>query len=213
MKKTTFRLQPRFQTPLENGENHDNNVGNNENEEDDTLSILSAGGWKKMRRIVRKQSETKDKRMRRRQNVERNIFLKTLGFAKVLLVSLCIILMIRYQTNLTNTSNYGGEVVEDEFASSLRNDSRRDGEGRLIIRENNNQIITGGAEIEAQTISRGAKKPRHYLKPNPSLQIPPTIDVHYADIMSRQKPDDTSVPVFWHILKSGGTSVKDMYGR
>ena len=198
MKKTTFRLQPRSQILLENGENQDDEDGIKNDDGDDNESIMSLWKWRKKRR---KQSEVKQNRMRRRQNADKNIFLKTLNFAKILLLFLCAVMMLQNQANIVSTGGYGGEAG---VSSSLNNGAVGDG-----IEEE---------DEEPSTISLHAMKPLQYFQPNPSLQIPPTIDAYYADLsfvprLASQLQSDDRVPVFWHILKSGGTSVKDMYGR
>ena len=71
MKKTSFRLQPRFQVPLEHEENQDDNGSNYD---DDISSVLSRWGLVKERR---KRSEINKKRMKRRQNADRDTFLKS----------------------------------------------------------------------------------------------------------------------------------------
>ena len=62
--------------------------------------------------------------------------------------------------------------------------------------------------------------PRHALRPqtysihNPSQPIPPALEQFYADTtVPYLENTGAGVPVFWHILKSGGTTFKDMYGE
>ena len=119
--------------------------------------------------------------------------------------------MMQYQTKIASIGDYG---METGSASSLSNNNGgNSGTGEKI------GIWDGYEEKEeTQTISRYAMKPLLYSEPNPSLKIPPAINDNYVDLSigpgtTSQFQSGDTVPVFWHILKAGGTSVKGMYGR
>jgi len=59
-------------------------------------------------------------------------------------------------------------------------------------------------------VPRNPLKPTTYTPPNPALAIPRNLDTLLADIDKPLSPSD--VPFFWHILKSGGTTIKDAAG-
>jgi len=59
-------------------------------------------------------------------------------------------------------------------------------------------------------IPRNARKPTRPYKSNPSIVIPSNLNALLSDV---GKPiSHSDVPFFWHILKSGGTTVKDAAG-
>ena len=69
-------------------------------------------------------------------------------------------------------------------------------------------------DISQQTsmISRHANKPTIYADPNPDLEIPSNIDSKLANVAD-SSIGSSDIPLFWHILKSGGTTVKDFYAE
>lgn len=65
-------------------------------------------------------------------------------------------------------------------------------------------------EAEKVDVPRTALKPTKYTGPNPSIILPSNINTFLADITQPLAAND--VPLFWHILKSGGTTTKDSIG-
>lgn len=59
-------------------------------------------------------------------------------------------------------------------------------------------------------VPRTALKPTKYTGPNPSIILPSNLNTFLADITQPLAAND--VPLFWHILKSGGTTTKDSIG-
>jgi len=196
MKKATFRLQPRFQIALndkKNSGNHNDKDNDEYDYDDDASSIYTLGtAWRK-RRTRRKE----------RQVSEKKTFFKMLNVARVLLFLLSIMMMMQYQSDTM-------DIEDSKATASLTID---DNTGVHNDKKKRNQDSIEGDEIVI--ISRHAIKPLHYSEPIPSLQLPSNIDTFYADLLPSSSiiSDNTNiVPVFWHILKSGGTSVKDLYG-
>jgi hypothetical protein len=73
------------------------------------------------------------------------------------------------------------------------------------------QILDSSLIEEAIILPRNAIRPQHYSLPNPSQRIPEDLEQFYTD--SSIPLSENDVPIFWHILKSGGTTFKDMYGE
>jgi len=184
MKKKSIRLQPRFQ--LHDNAGTDETIGEVDGVDDYSMNTVINTLWKKRNR------------KRQRRNAEKRIFLKTLSIARVLLFLLSVMLIVRYQN--TMDKNIDGGSTSLAIAEGKYTDKK----ARIYDED----------EDEIEIISRHAKKPLHYSEPMPSLQIPSAFNDFYANLSSssslRQQP--AIVPVFWHILKSGGTSVKDLYG-
>lgn len=51
-----------------------------------------------------------------------------------------------------------------------------------------------------------ARQATRFSSPKPDLQIPENLERHFTDTNKPISP--TNIPLFWHILKSGGTSMK-----
>lgn len=96
-------------------------------------------------------------------------------------------------------------------------DEQFDEDAAISITSNLNQEeLLKLSASNGNMISRHALKPERYQQPNPELQIPANLDEKLAniDVMNKGKsPAERNItPLFWHILKSGGTTVKDYYG-
>lgn len=78
------------------------------------------------------------------------------------------------------------------------------------LHRNNNEMME---RIQKATLNvpRTAMKPSKFSPPNPKLQIPSNLDGFLTDI-KKDMGQTNDVPLFWHVLKSGGTTMKDAIG-
>ena len=78
------------------------------------------------------------------------------------------------------------------------------------LHRNKNEMME---RIQKATLNvpRTVMKPSKYSPPNPKLQIPSNLDGFLTDI-KKDMGQTNDVPLFWHVLKSGGTTVKDAIG-
>lgn len=137
------------------------------------------------------------------------IFQRFVNIAKVLLLLFFVSLNIHfYNTKLP--SNEVLTIQNDEKISNIT--SVNDNELEVMSDEAKQRIRMKLQRIKESELDvpRLATKPSRMRQHNPSLIIPQNIDKFYQDIALPRTAGD--VPVFWHILKSGGTTMKDIFG-
>ena len=106
-------------------------------------------------------------------------------------------------------SKMNGNAGQPVLSSSSLNDHLFDEDAALHFDPNSSL-----KDISQQTsmISRHANKPTMYTDPKPDLEIPSNIDSKLANV-AESSIGSSDIPLFWHILKSGGTTVKDFYAE
>ena len=164
-------------------------------------------------------------------------FRRTLKVARIMFILAFWTIVIKWEGNTNETSTppvslsaettsetavtkVNHQVVESQTKfddRSRRRNTRSDTiiQSETIVRpqkkskENSPPMIRGGDDSTLY-IPRNARRPSRRYEYDQSIVIPSNIDSLLADIDEAISPSD--VPFFWHILKSGGTTVKDAAG-
>ncbi len=201
-------------------------VHDDDDDDDDNMSFMSKTIqllWKKKRK--RKKSSSKYKHYTNASPETINKFVK---IANALLLMVCVSWMTHfYDQHYSLQKTLEGSTAFDMYTST---------DGGMFLQPNMNNSTSSSTQGDEQTtaylnrrarhrmkqrlkrikdaeviVPRLATKPSHRIQPNPSLQIPQNIDKMFQDITTPRQ--STDIPVFWHILKSGGTSMKDLFGE
>lgn len=107
---------------------------------------------------------------------------------------------LEHQSRISPTAN-SAKVIEEGSSNIIDTES---------LHRSNNEMMD---MIQKATLNvpRTAMKPSKYSPPNPKLQIPSNLDGFLTDI-KKDMGQTNDVPLFWHVLKSGGTTMKDAIG-
>ena len=191
--------------------NNSNDIDeNNDDGDDDNLSIMS----KTIQRIwKRRKRSRKSSKYYYKESPE--VIGRFVNVAIILLLLICSSWGIHfyYTHNLSTTdetatatintlnNNNAGNTKYDEVTSNYLKKRARQKLQQKLRKIKNSEI----------DVPRLAMKPSRIIEPNPSIQIPHNIDLMFQDITTPRQVND--IPVFWHILKSGGTSMKDLFGQ
>ena len=62
----------------------------------------------------------------------------------------------------------------------------------------------------SQQLDQGSRALRGYIAKQNGVTLPPILE-NFADISTSLNSNE--VPVYWHVLKSGGTTMKQMLGK
>ena len=149
-------------------------------------------------------------------------FRRTVKIARVMCLLVAMVLMINLESQLVQRPSIqiselrNVEQAQEESAKPAAQ-LRRRGESKSEhkVEDNptskeSNQEMLRRVKMAFVDIPRNAKKPTKYTKPNPSIVIPHDLESLLVDISEPRSSSE--VPLFWHILKSGGTTSKDAAG-
>ncbi len=185
--------------------NNTNDVDDNNDGDDDNMSLMS----KTIQRIWKRRKRSR-KSSKHYYKESPEVVGRFVNVAIILLLMICSSwgTHFYYTHNLSTadettmeTSNNNGDTKLDEVTSNYLNNRAR---------QKLKQKLRKIKETEID-VPRLALKPSRIIEPNPSIQIPQNIDMMFQDITTPRQVND--IPVFWHILKSGGTSMKDLFGQ
>lgn len=151
------------------------------------------------------------------QSIKSNdIFKKSLKVARVLVCLILLVIIAKKKSSEFNR-NFGEIDITTDYRQNY---------GSREHLERNSHIFEP-TELKSNTVIRrmrirsksqlGVELPRNKRKPPPqgielstSISIPKNLDLTLQDL---SKPiQEGEVPFFWHILKSGGTTIKDAIG-
>lgn len=167
---------------------------------DDNMSITDTIKhlWQKKRR-----------RSKYRERESQETLARFVNIAKVLLLMFFISWNIRIYNKSSSLSSLSNNTIGDVSKAHPVSS----GEISAISEESRSAMMAKLQKIKDSEVDvpRLATKPSRVREHNPTLLIPKNIDSFYADVLSPRQTSDT--PVFWHILKSGGTSMKDIFGQ
>lgn len=207
--KSKNQNQNQNQPSKDENEFHDVSLHSNNHNDDDnkTLSETIKRVWRKRRR-----RERRSHHHRGRESPE--TLMRFVNIAKGLL----LVFFISWNIHFYNKS------IENSIAASALSSQQMLLDGELKSNKMNNEVTAISDETrdaikarlqkikeEEIDVPRLATKPSRIRTHNPSITIPPNLDLFYQDITSPRIATD--IPIFWHILKSGGTTMKDLFGE
>mmetsp|Transcript_15627 Transcript_15627/g.18160 ORF Transcript_15627/g.18160 Transcript_15627/m.18160 type:complete len:480 (+) Transcript_15627:60-1499(+) len=219
------RLKPRYtsgnssySSNSPSNKSQSNNNDNGDDCDDDNLSFTETVKllWQKRRR---KERAAKYHHLRSQSKTQ---FVKTLNVAKLALVVILLIVNIhffprlytslqRHQSNDEQFDELNDEEIEKRYKMAI--EAAGETNERRGMPEHIRQEIKAKLKLIKESelhVKRFAMKPSRIREHNLSVKIPEAIDQMYQDITTASL--DSDIPVFWHILKSGGTSIKDIFG-
>lgn len=166
-----------------------------------------------------KKYSNKQKNNLQRKNATED-FRKTLKLARFICVVVCFSAILNWdkQTSLANRFPEPESIAKvasrDEAPVTRRRlppPRIRHDTGRPNTMQNNvAKPVMKKKKFSGLRVRRNAMKPTRKYNPNPSIVIPPNLEALLSDI--KEPMSKSHVPIFWHILKSGGTTVKDAAG-
>ena len=132
---------------------------------------------------------------------------KTINVAKLLSLVISVILLITWEGKAMRVTPI---PLSDLGVASNGGNQLTSSQDPVVPASKEVKAMLRRVKLAHLVIPRDARKPSRYMKPNPSLSIPSSVDSFLTDVSEPISPSD--VPLFWHILKSGGTTIKDAVG-